>query len=201
MNKTEQSRIAFDQQADTYDSDFHGKHTRELYPFMLELMIQLPVRDVLDLGCGTCALMKQLYDEDCGRRFTGIDLSEGMLHIGTQVMKERATLLLGDVANLPFADASFDLVYCNDSFHHYPDPCRVLQEVVRVLRYGGYFVIGDCTQGTVSRMLMNLFFHFQKEGDVHMYSEKEIRMLLQKQLHDVHVQRVNERSLIAWGVK
>lgn len=50
-------------------------------------------------------------------------------------------------------------------------------------------------------MLMNLFFHFQKEGDVHMYSEKEIRMLLQKQLHDVHVQRVNERSLIAWGVK
>ena len=26
MNKTEQSRIAFDQQADTYDSDFHGKH-------------------------------------------------------------------------------------------------------------------------------------------------------------------------------
>ena len=92
MNKTEQSRIAFDQQADTYDSDFHGKHARELYPFMLELMIQLPVRDVLDLGCGTCALMKQLYDEDCGRRFTGIDLSEGMLHIGTQVMKERATL-------------------------------------------------------------------------------------------------------------
>lgn len=111
MNKTEQSRIAFDQQADTYDSDFHGKHARELYPFMLELMIQLPVRDVLDLGCGTCALMKQLYDEDCGRRFTGIDLSEGMLHIGTQVMKERATLLLGDAANLPFADASFDLVY------------------------------------------------------------------------------------------
>lgn len=48
---------------------------------------------------------------------------------------------------------------------------------------------------------MNLFFHFQKEGDVHMYSEKEIRMLLQKQLHDVHVQKVNERSLIAWGVK
>lgn len=48
MNKTEQSRIAFDQQADTYDSDFHGKHARELYPFMLELMIQLPVRDVLD---------------------------------------------------------------------------------------------------------------------------------------------------------
>ena len=72
---------------------------------------------------------------------------------------------------------------------------------MRVLRYGGYFVIGDCTQGTVSRMLMNLFFHFQKEGDVHMYSEKEIRMLLQKQLHDVHVQRVNERSLIARGVK
>ncbi len=201
MNKTEQSRIAFDKQADTYDTACSGKHARELYPFMLEVMIQLPVRDVLDLGCGTCALMKQLYDEDSRRRFTGIDLSENMLRMGKQVMKGRAKLLLGDAAKLPFPDASFDLVYCNDSFHHYSDPCRVLQEVGRVLRYGGFFVIGDCTQGAVSRRIMNLYFRFQREGDVHMYSEKEIRMLLQKQLHDVHVQRVNERSLIAWGVK
>ena len=44
MNKTEQSRIAFDQQADTYDSDFHGKHARELYPFMLELYYMLAIR-------------------------------------------------------------------------------------------------------------------------------------------------------------
>ncbi|MFR5080014.1 MAG: class I SAM-dependent methyltransferase [[Clostridium] innocuum] len=34
-------------------------------------------------------------------------------------MKGRAKLLLGDAAKLPFPDASFDLVYCNDSFHHY----------------------------------------------------------------------------------
>ena len=67
MNKTEQSRIAFDRQADTYDSDFHGKHARELYPFMLELMIQLPVRDVLDLGCGTCACWGYCKKSDCGR--------------------------------------------------------------------------------------------------------------------------------------
>ena len=32
-----------------------------------------------------------------------------------------------------------------------------------------------------------------------MYSEKEIRMLLQKQLHDVHVQRVNEQQLDCMG--
>ena len=36
MNKTEQSRIAFDKQADTYDTACSGKHARELYPFMLD---------------------------------------------------------------------------------------------------------------------------------------------------------------------
>lgn len=201
MNKTEQSRVTFDKQAKTYDTTLNGKHARELYPFMLETIVQFPVKELLDLGCGTCALMKQLYDEDNGRHFTGLDLSEHMLDIGKAVMKDHAVLLQGDACKLPFADASFDLVFCNDSFHHYPNPCDVLQETARVLRYGGIFVLGDCAQNAVSRRIMNMFFRFSKDGDVHMYSEKEIRMLLQKHFHDLHYRKVNERSFVAWGVK
>lgn len=201
MDKTEQSRRVFDKQAETYDTAIFGSHARELYPFMLEIMIQFPAKDVLDMGCETCALMKQLYEEDPTRQLTGIDLSEHMLKIGKDVMKEHAVLVQGDALRLPFADSSFDMVYCNDSFHHYPNPKGVLQEVTRVLRYDGIFVLGDCRQGWLSRRIMNLYCHFSKQGDVHMYSEKEIRLLLQKHFHDLHYRKVNTKSFIAWGVK
>lgn len=40
--------------------------------------------------------------------------------------------------DLPFVDASFDLVVCDGVAHHTPDPARALAEVARVTRPGGY---------------------------------------------------------------
>lgn len=50
---------------------------------------------------------------------------------------------LKDSMPVPFEDASFDVVYCNDSFHHYPAPDEVLGEVFRVLKPGGTFLMCD----------------------------------------------------------
>jgi SAM-dependent methyltransferase len=47
---------------------------------------------------------------------------------------------LGDVEDLPFADASFDVVTCNWVLYHLPDVDRGLAELARVLRPGGRFV-------------------------------------------------------------
>lgn len=196
MNKLEQSRRAFDKQASTYDHDFHGEHARTLYPFLLQKIIQTSAKDVLDLGCGSAALMKQVYDEDSTRHLYGLDLSEQMLLIAQQTMKAHAQLTLGDAHQLPYQDNSFDLVYCNDSFHHYPDPFRVIQEVHRVLRPEGLFLIGESYQPFLSRFLMNAFFRFSKEGDVHMYHKKEFQALLQPYFHSMTYELVTKRCCI-----
>jgi SAM-dependent methyltransferase len=46
-----------------------------------------------------------------------------------------------DAGQMSFADASFDFVYSVDVFEHLPDPARVLDETMRVLRPGGAAVI------------------------------------------------------------
>jgi SAM-dependent methyltransferase len=46
-----------------------------------------------------------------------------------------------DAAKMSFPDASFDFVYSVDVFEHLPDPGRVLDETIRVLRPGGATVV------------------------------------------------------------
>lgn len=195
------SKDTFDKQAENYDQDIHGQHARRLYPFMLQEIIKAYGDHVLDLGCGTGALMEQVYQECPHRTLYGIDLSENMLKIAENRMKDKAILKLGDASMLPFDDLMFDIVYCNDSFHHYPDPESVIGEVYRVLKFGGTFIIGDCYQGFPMRLIMNMFMKYSKDGDVKIYAKKEIEKMLGFYFHDIKWKKVNDRSMIVTGVK
>ena len=125
-DKKRQSQQAFDQQAATYDTDIQGSHARTLYPYMLQEITHAWGDRVLDLGCGTGALTAQVLEQDPRRQVTGLDLSEQMLAQARARLGDRVKLIQGDSECLPFPDGSFDVVYCCDSFHHYPDPAAVL---------------------------------------------------------------------------
>lgn len=71
---------------------------------------------------------------------TGVDLTEA----GIALTRERAELegfkpdlQLADAENLPFADATFDVVYSYGVLHHTPDTDKAIAEVARVLKPGG----------------------------------------------------------------
>jgi len=55
------------------------------------------------------------------------------------------TTAVADAEALPFADGSFDIVTCRIAPHHFPNPSSFVQEVARVLRTGGRFVLVDST--------------------------------------------------------
>ena len=84
-------------------------------------------------------MLKLILQEDTHKELCGIDLSEKMLAVAKSKLPEQVKLILGDSESLPFSDNAFDVVYCNDSFHHYPAPQNVLREVYRVLKPGGTF--------------------------------------------------------------
>lgn len=53
-----------------------------------------------------------------------VNLSANMADRAAERLGGRAEVVVGDAERLPFHDGSFDAVYCNDSFHHCPDPIR-----------------------------------------------------------------------------
>ena len=197
----ERSKSTFNQQADTYDGDIHGQHARTLYPVLLSKLAHIPFQRALDLGCGTGEMMKMLLQSDDQRELYGIDLSEKMLSVAEGKLSSKVQLVLGDSEHLPFADNFFDVVYCNDSFHHYPAPENVIREVQRVLKPGGTFLIGDCWQPLVGRAIMNFYMRHSKEGDVKIYSKEEMVSLLSQCFHDISWERVGHMACISMGIK
>ena len=197
----ENSKAAFNQQAATYDKDIKGQHARSLYPVLLKKLFHIPFRSALDLGCGTGEMLKLIFQKDADKALYGIDLSEKMLSVAKSKLPDQVKLLLGDSESLPFPDNTFDVVFCNDSFHHYPAPMNVLREVHRVLKPGGTFLMGDCWQPLVGRIIMNFYMRHSKEGDVKICSEAEIVSMLSKYFRNVSWEQIGNTACIAMGEK
>ena len=177
--KTRSGR-AFDRQAWTYDTARFGSHARGLYPVLLEQLAQIPHGSVLDVGCGTGELLREV-----GLRFpetarTGLDLSANMLAVAREKLGGAVELVQGDAERLPFADGRFEVLLCNDSFHHYPNPGAAAAEFARVLQPGGVLLLGDCTAPAGLRGVANLFLPLSGEGDVRLYSGAELAALLEE---------------------
>ncbi|MCP4418500.1 MAG: methyltransferase domain-containing protein [Chloroflexi bacterium] len=78
---------------------------------------------------------------------TATDLTPEMITVASElaVQKEltNLTLELADAEDLPYSDASFDLVTCRIAPHHFPDIQKFLHEAARVLRPDGLLAIVD----------------------------------------------------------
>lgn len=97
--------------------------------------------EVLEIALGT-GLNLPYYPSDI--RLTGIELSPAMLERArarAAALGIDADLRLGDAQALPFSDESFDAVVCTLSLCTIPDAGKAVQEVRRVLRPGGHFLL------------------------------------------------------------
>ncbi|MFO0952227.1 MAG: methyltransferase domain-containing protein [Isosphaeraceae bacterium] len=104
-----------------------------------------PVR-ILDIGCGTGVFAERVRQTFPNATVWGIDLVSGMLRKGTERWRRCSGVVQpvqGDSERLPFADGSFDVLTCANSFHHYPHQERAIREMNRVLRPGGRLLLID----------------------------------------------------------
>ena len=92
---------------------------------------------VLDLGSGTGAAFDQLLNYET----TAIDPDKKMLELNTFENK-----VLGSAEKLPFEDNSFDNVFCSFVWRNVSDTNKALEEVHRVLKPGGKFILLDMTR-------------------------------------------------------
>jgi ubiquinone/menaquinone biosynthesis C-methylase UbiE len=100
---------------------------------------------ILDVGCGTGQLLCRLAARFPAAELVGTDAAAGMIEQAqTAVPADLSVRFVQAFAEeLPFPDASFDLVTSTVSFHHWADQRRGLREVRRVLTPGGLFILTD----------------------------------------------------------
>jgi SAM-dependent methyltransferase len=96
-------------------------------------------RVVLELAAGTGVLTRAMIASLPGVRVTATDLNVAMVDVGAAHVPD-ATWRQADAMQLPFGDASVDLVACQFGVMFFPDRPVAYAEVARVLRPGGHFL-------------------------------------------------------------
>lgn len=103
-------------------------------------------RTILDLATGTADLAIALAKRNPQAQIIGTDISEKMLAIGKEKvarkkLADHIELRLGDAANLPFGDNSFDAVTVAFGVRNFENRERGLSEIHRVLKTDGHAFI------------------------------------------------------------
>ena len=102
---------------------------------------------VLDIACGQGNTARLLADE-FGATVTGVDYSSTLLATARQLtaaagLSQRVQFQHADVQQLPAADQTFDVVFCECALCTFVDAPRALAEMVRVLKPGGRLALSD----------------------------------------------------------
>lgn len=111
---------------------------------VLERLVSPAGKDVLDVGCGSGALVRGLWER--GARATGIEISEDRLAVAREQDPDGFDrYLLGRAETLPMADATVDVVVFMRALHHVPvsQMTNALKEARRVLRSSGIVYIAE----------------------------------------------------------
>jgi ubiquinone/menaquinone biosynthesis C-methylase UbiE len=128
-----------------------GRDARTFLPFLLPHL--WPGMAVLDVGCGVGAIALDIAPTVAPGHVAGVDVDAGQIQAARGRAAERgienAEFEVGSVYELPFEDASFDVVYANAVLLYVREPVRALAEMRRVLRPGGLAAVSDDDFGTV----------------------------------------------------
>jgi ubiquinone/menaquinone biosynthesis C-methylase UbiE len=125
---------------DSIPSRYNRRYELYTYPgirtILRETAASIARPRVLEIGCGSGEWLSELASIGCD--VAGIDPSEKMLERART--KVGGDLRQGSAEALPWFDASFDLVLCVNSLHHFASPIAALREAFRVLRPAGKFL-------------------------------------------------------------
>lgn len=117
---------------------------RQLYVAILDRLASRAGATLLDAGCGSGLFCRLAVER--GARVVGLDAAPALLDIARQRVPS-GLFEVGDVANLPYADATFDVVTVINSLEYVTSPVAALRETKRVARANAPIVIATwgCT--------------------------------------------------------
>jgi ubiquinone/menaquinone biosynthesis C-methylase UbiE len=144
-----------------------------------------------DIGAGTGFITEGLVEG--GLYVLAIDQSLTMLQVMKRKFSGTASVQYcrGDVQHLPVRTEAVDYVFANMCLHHVEHPAAAIQEMVRILKFGGMLVITDLDEHSfkfLTQERTDRWMGFKRE-DVHMW-------FAESGLNSITVDDVGEQCLV-----
>jgi len=119
---------------------------------------------VLDAGCGKGKSFLPLHERFAPERIIGIDFDAQCIEAAEAMRGDLPVeIRRGDLSALDLPDASVDLVFCHQTFHHLTRQEEALKEFHRVLKPGGLLLFAESTRAYIQLWVIRLLFRHPME--------------------------------------
>jgi ubiquinone/menaquinone biosynthesis C-methylase UbiE len=116
---------------------------------------------ILDVGSGFGYSLIQLDRQFKPQQLIALDADPEMADIlppSIRQCRAPVTQIAADAARMPIPDASVDMVFCHQTFHHLVEQDAAMAEFYRVLKPGGYLLFAESTKAYIYSWIIRLFF-------------------------------------------
>jgi ubiquinone/menaquinone biosynthesis C-methylase UbiE len=131
---------------------------------------------VLEIGHGNADHVKSIVNKAQNIHYTGIDISETMHYEAKRLneeFKNQAEFVLYEGKKLPFEDKTFDKIFTVNTVYFWEEPVDFLNEIHRVLKDNGTFVLTFGQRNFMEKLLFTQF-------DFTLYNTDEMEQTVSK---------------------
>jgi SAM-dependent methyltransferase len=125
---------------------------------------------IVDVGCGTGKALPVLAEAFAPHTLVGIDPDPALLAragAAAGACRCRVDLRIGEAAALDLPDASVDLIFCHQTFHHLRHPQSAAREFHRVLKPGAVLLFAESCAPFIRSLLVRLLFRHPMDAQMH----------------------------------
>lgn len=194
MQKTDYSKIA-----NTYNKRYSVNYLVNIESEIRNLISSNNYKTILEAGCGTGRWISAL--EENGRKIFGLDYSFDMMRISNSD-KTHLNLVNADAVNIPFKDGFFDLIFCVNAIHHFPDKEKFISECFRMLSDKGMLAVFGVDPHIDKDWYVYNYFDSVYENDLkrfpsleqlnHLLKEQNFSEIEMKVAEEIHSERIGK---------
>lgn len=134
-----QQRVDYNSISEVYNARYDVSPLSGILNYLEILVMKKEPLKILEAGCGTAHWLKKL--SSFRSSLFGADYSIGMLKKSAPDSKNRINLLNADACLLPLKANSFDLIFCINAIHHFPDKNKFIETASGLLKKEGIITI------------------------------------------------------------
>lgn len=152
---------AWEKLAHRYNDQWVQKYSlsptrREVKRIVLPLLEKNSELKILDIGCGTGQLAKEISEDCQSVNYLGIDVAKNMIEIAKQSNDGKRTKFINISVDDFVCKDKFDIIICTHAFPYFPDKKGAMHKMASLCNDGGKVIIVNSSTNNLKDLLINL---------------------------------------------
>jgi ubiquinone/menaquinone biosynthesis C-methylase UbiE len=186
MQKTDYKQIA-----PTYNTRYSANYLVNIENQIKSFITSNNYKNILEVGCGTGRWISSLKDDS--KSIFGLDYSLDMMKV-SKSDKVYLNLVNADAVHIPFKNDFFDLIFCVNAIHHFPDKEKFIKECNRTLSNNGMLAVFGVDPHIDKDWYVYNYFDSVYENDLKRFPSLKLLNILLKteKFTDIEIKVVEE---------